>query len=157
MGFQYPPEPTDIRELISRKEAIQAELDAQLSILQANQCTMNTPLVDWEGFPRADIDIYAVRHARVRIIALRNDMSSVMDEIGRALETIYDPARAPQKEESASAQKAEDLKPFARVDGVAPDSPAAAAVCRLTCQNIQSNDMTHRDWNARISSSNLVI
>jgi len=90
---------------------------------------MTTPLVDSEGFPRADIDIYAVRKARVRIIELRNDLKGVMDEIGKALEEVY--ARPPPQAESraqAEGEEGEDqLIPFAKVDGVAPGSPAAEA------------------------------
>lgn len=108
-----------------RKEAIEAEIDAQASILRANKVTMQTPLVDAEGFPRADIDVWEVRHARVRIIELRNDLRGVMDSIAKGLEALYDPAiMAERMQESPESQS---LLPFAKVDGVAPGSPAAAA------------------------------
>lgn len=89
---------------------------------------MNTPLVDPEGFPRADIDIYAVRNARVRIIELRNDLDAVMKAISKALEGIFDPALVVTQSttEAAPIQDVAPL-PFARVDGVAPGSPAAEA------------------------------
>jgi len=127
--------PTEqVRILSIRKEAIETELDAQLSILSSNSSTLRSPLVDPEGFPRSDIDVFAVRGARVRIIELRNDLKAVVDEIGTALESVYD------KSAVASGIIAPELKgdvttldgplmPFARVDGVAPNSPAAAAVC----------------------------
>ena len=79
MGFilPAPDNPRELaRQLMERKDAIQVELDAQFSILSANQSTMQSPLVDREGFPRADIDVFAVRHARVKIIELRNDMNA---------------------------------------------------------------------------------
>lgn len=128
MGFTLPnPESPgeQARTLMSQKDNIEAELETHISILKANNVTMQTPLVDPEGFPRADIDIYAVRGARVRIIELRNDLKSVMDAIAKALEGIYDPALAvPSAQESSSSA----LKPFARVEAVAPGSPAAEAV-----------------------------
>ena len=65
---------------MARRDAIEAEMEAQLSILQSNSVNMDTPLVDHEGFPRDDIDIWAVRHARVRIIELRNDHKALMDK-----------------------------------------------------------------------------
>lgn len=34
---------------------------------------MNSSLITLDGFPRDDIDVLAVRHARVRLIELRND------------------------------------------------------------------------------------
>ncbi len=139
MGYTLPSpdSPTErARELMARKDAIEAELEAQGSILKANNTDMRQPLVDGEGFPRGDLDVWAVRHARVRIIELRNDLTALMDEIAKTLETIYSRSPSPPVEgrgdgttsvmgtEAASSE----LLPFARVDGVAPGSPAADAV-----------------------------
>ena len=49
---------------------------------------MSTPLVDAEGFPRADIDIWAVRHARVRVIELQNYISAIVERIKGALQDV---------------------------------------------------------------------
>lgn len=138
MGFTLPPPPMEVaRGLIARKDAIQVELDGQFAILSANNSTLRTPLVDPQGFPRADIDVWAVRHARVRIIELKNDMEKIMDDIGKALEGVYDPRYGGNVTDGASATgtvsvdeaSEEQKKVFARVDGVAPGSPAAQAVC----------------------------
>jgi len=133
MGLQLPS-PNSPREktlaLMARKDAIQTELDAQFSILQANQCKMNTPLIDAEGFPRADIDVWEVRHARVKIIMLRNDMEAVMNDIAKALEGVYEPSAPSEPGAAASAPEPASkpaLQPFARVDGIAPSSPASDA------------------------------
>ncbi|THH19220.1 hypothetical protein EW146_g1918 [Bondarzewia mesenterica] len=133
MGYSLPSmtSPAEqVRALMARKDAIEAELDTQASILRANEADMRTPLVDREGFPRADIDIWAVRQARVRIIELRNDLSGLMDEIGEALQSVYDPANVQPSEgsvEKSSEESREALKPFAKVNAVAPGSPAADA------------------------------
>ncbi|KAJ7600657.1 hypothetical protein C8J56DRAFT_910923 [Mycena floridula] len=108
--------------LIKKKEAIEAQLQSQLAILEAHSCTMDTPLVDSEGFPRDDIDIYAVRGPRQRIIELRNDYSAVMKDIGEALQVALPPSS-----DSTEQSIPSPVKPFARVDGVAPNSPAAEA------------------------------
>ena len=139
MGYTLPSpnSPTErARELMTRKDAIEAELEAQGSILKANNTDMRQPLVDREGFPRADLDVWAVRHARVRIIELRNDLAALMDEIAKTLETIY--ARSPTPPVEGRGDDATSvigteaaspgLLPFARVNGVAPSSPAADAV-----------------------------
>ncbi|EPQ54604.1 hypothetical protein GLOTRDRAFT_116453 [Gloeophyllum trabeum ATCC 11539] len=131
MGMTFPPPHTpaeQVRTLMGQKENLESELDAQFSILSANSSTMNSPLLDPEGFPRSDIDVWAVRHARVRIIELRNDMTALMDRIARALEGVYDPniVNGTPTSASSAAQQA-SLSPFARVDGVAPGSPAATA------------------------------
>src|SRR5260221_2087646 len=142
MGYMLPSpdSPTErARILIARKDALEAELEAQGSILGANNTDMRQPLVDSEGFPRDDLDVWAVRHARVRIIELRNDLQSLMDEIAKTLETVYPrsppppPAEREDGEGSGSttaseATTATELLPFARVNGVAPGSPAADAV-----------------------------
>lgn len=112
------------RALITKKENIEAEIDAQISVLKANSSTLQSPLVDQDGFPRADIDIYAVRRARVRIIELRNDLDAVMNAIAKALEGIYDPSLQIEGDEETNSP---DLKPFAKLNGVAPGSPAAEA------------------------------
>ena len=128
------------RLLVAEKEAIEAELDKQLQILKANSADMRTPLVDAEGFPRDDIDVFLVRGARVRIIELRNDLAAVMDQIARKLEVVYAPSSA--TESDADIMKAgtnPETLPFARVDGVAPGSPASEAVCS---QSIAKN----REW-----------
>ena len=141
MGYMLPSpdSPSErARSLIARKDALEAELEAQGSILKANNTDMRQPLVDREGFPRDDIDVWAVRHARVRIIELRNDLAALMDEIAKSLETVYRRSPPPPAEgegsqggstttASGEATTAE-LLPFAKVNGVAPGSPAADAV-----------------------------
>ncbi|TFK40799.1 hypothetical protein BDQ12DRAFT_733992 [Crucibulum laeve] len=130
------------RALIARKEAIEAEIDAKASILKANDCNMQTPLVDAEGFPRADIDIYAVRGARVRIIELRNDLKEVMESISKALQGIYDPKLAPESSEAES----ETLKPFAKVNAVSPGSPAADAGLQQGDLVLKFGHLTSKDF-----------
>ncbi|KAG6909133.1 hypothetical protein DXG01_001885 [Tephrocybe rancida] len=126
MGFTLPSPASPMehaRALIERKSNIEEQIEAQISILKANDSTLQTPLVDADGFPRADIDVYAVRTARVRIIELRNDLTAVTNDIAKALETIYNPANAPKDPEPSSAEP----QPFAKVNAVAPGSPAAQA------------------------------
>lgn len=97
---------------------------------------MDTPLVDREGFPRSDIDVAGVRTARVQIIRLRNDLK----DVSREMEGLVHRG-LPRGEEGANGAGGEDehmqdgeeegdgVKPFAKVDAVAPGSPAEAAVC----------------------------
>jgi len=140
MGYTLPSpdNPAErARALMARKDALEAELEAQGSILKANNTDMRQPLVDREGYPRNDLDVWAVRHARVRIIELRNDLAALMDEISKALETVYPRPTPPPAEGAATAATAvgtevtpAELRPFARVSGIAPGSPAADAGLR---------------------------
>lgn len=143
--------------LMDEKDRIEAHIDHQLSILRMNDSTMQSPLVDSEGFPRADIDIVSVRtvnfppfaldsissslnlfiiflrQARVRVIELRNDLKALTDQIALALQDVY----PPEPEDSSTAVNVDpgnlhssvsEDTPFAMVNGVAPGSPAAQAV-----------------------------
>jgi 26S proteasome non-ATPase regulatory subunit 9 len=136
MGFTLPS-PTSpseqVRSLMSRKENIESEINTHLDVLASNKSTLNSPLVDGQGFPRDDIDVYAVRNARVRIIELRNDLKGLMDEIGEALTLVYDPTLGGSNalgSEAAgmSTSSRSPLTPFAKVGSVSPHSPAADAV-----------------------------
>jgi 26S proteasome non-ATPase regulatory subunit 9 len=126
------------KNLMSRKDAIQAELDSQYSILAANSSTLHTPLVDPQGFPRSDIDVYAVRHARVRIIELKNDMEAIVNDLAKALEIVYNPLTNGLVPEvspagtSAGGGNSTEKIPLGKVDGVVPGSPAAQAVSLFT-------------------------
>ena len=125
--------------LISQKEGLETEIQTQYDILKSHDSTMSTPLVDAEGFPRADIDIWAVRHARVRVIELRNDISAIVERIKGALEEA-----AAEDASAIAAPTTNDIRnvngitngvngdheprPFGKVNGVAPGSPASTAV-----------------------------
>jgi 26S proteasome non-ATPase regulatory subunit 9 len=125
--------------LISQKEGLEAELQTQYDILKSHSATMSTPLVDTEGFPRADIDIWAVRHARVRVIELRNDISAIVERIKGALEEAAaedaSAIAAPTTNDTRNVNGItngvnaySEPRPFGKVNGVAPNSPASTAV-----------------------------
>lgn len=116
----------DLNALIALKSNVEASIVSQAAILRANDSTLDSPLTDRDGFPRADIDVWAVRHARVRIIRLRNDLSSLVDKIAIALERVY-ASQLPGPEMDAEIPL-HPLLPFAKVDAVAPNSPAQLAV-----------------------------
>ncbi len=81
---------------------------------------MKTPLVDNEGFPRADLDIYAIRNARAALAPLYNDLQKKMDEIYEALVNVHSAAKL-----EPVIEPKQEYVAFAKVNGVAPDSPAS--------------------------------
>lgn len=109
-----------------------------------NNSTLTTPLTDPQGFPRADIDVYTVRHTRAALARTRNDHRAIVEELGKVLELVYargdehpgqaDDVAMESKEVERADQRAdgieqpERIKPFAKVNTVAADSPAAQAV-----------------------------
>ena len=54
---------------------------------------MDKPLVDTEGFPRSDIDVYQVREARNKVAHLRTDAVDILNQIERSLHSIHAKAR----------------------------------------------------------------
>ena len=54
--------------------------------------TLNSPLVDKEGYPLA-IDVHGVRNARNRIHHLTNDHKAIMKDIEKALHAVHSVAR----------------------------------------------------------------
>lgn len=61
----------DVEKLMKQRKDKEEELKAHLSTLEVNKVGMEEALVDSEGFPRSDIDVYQVRKARHRIICIR--------------------------------------------------------------------------------------
>lgn len=100
---------------------------------------MNTSLTTFDGFPRNDIDVPQIRTTRARIIRLKNDHKAVMSKIETAVhEQFAKGADASARQEAAQvgARAATESQipsgatlepPFAKVNTVAPGSPAASA------------------------------
>ncbi|KAI9017475.1 26S proteasome non-ATPase regulatory subunit 9-like protein [Gaertneriomyces semiglobifer] len=114
------------QKLIGRKEALEREITELQDVLRTQGVGMTESLTDSEGFPRADVDVYAVRNARVRIIQLRNDHTGIMKEIETALHQVHAQAKV-EAPSAVETTRDEDLLPLAKVNAVAPDSPAAEA------------------------------
>ncbi|KAJ8307471.1 hypothetical protein KUTeg_015555 [Tegillarca granosa] len=125
-----------MNQLIKKKDEIEAQIKELNGVLDSQQGVgMKEALVDTEGYPRADIDIYSVRHARHQIICLQNDHKDVMKEIEEELYRIHEKARLNKEqamETSSSSEPGntfqERLSPFAVVDRVEEGSPASQSV-----------------------------
>ncbi|CAK1543379.1 unnamed protein product [Leptosia nina] len=76
-------------KLMQEKDRIESEIRDQTAILETNNVGMHDQLVDSEGYPRNDIDVYKVRHARHRIICLQNDHKELMKAIERGLYEVH--------------------------------------------------------------------
>lgn len=84
----------EVMRLIEKKEQIERAINDNGHVLTANKNVgMNESLLDGEGFPRADIDVYAVRQARHQIICSQNDLKAIMKEIEKGLINVHTEAR----------------------------------------------------------------
>ncbi|KYM99170.1 PREDICTED: 26S proteasome non-ATPase regulatory subunit 9 [Cyphomyrmex costatus] len=120
-----------VLQLMKEKDKIESDLRALKEILDSNHIGMDESLVDSEGYPRQNIDVYQVRHTRHKIICLTNDHKDLMRKIEDGLHRIHALAGASETEQSLSdmsdIQETEALEPFLRVNLVSPGSPAETA------------------------------
>ncbi|KAJ8578171.1 hypothetical protein ON010_g1031 [Phytophthora cinnamomi] len=67
---------------VAAKAAIEAEIEAVgAELTSGSNPGLHGPLVDAEGFPRADIDVYRVRQLRHTLAVRRTDHQQVMTQI----------------------------------------------------------------------------
>lgn len=107
-------------------------------ILQ-NKVGFNEPLVDAEGFPRNDIDVYSVRLARTQILCLQNDLKELTKSIEAGMEKYFKETKEtltstklPPEVRDVSASSSspavvEPQVPIVSVNLVSPGSPAEEA------------------------------
>lgn len=57
-----------VLKLMEEKDRIEDAIREQTIVLENNNIGMDESLVDEQGFPLSDIDVYKVRHARHQII-----------------------------------------------------------------------------------------
>ena len=119
----------EVLGLMKQKDEWEAELAAMAEVLKTQGCGMEEPLVDAEGFPRADIDVYQVRHARHGIRTKSNDLKALLGRIEEGLYSLHAQAResAPGGVVPSSAKPAPAVTPFARVLVVVEGGPAEGA------------------------------
>jgi 26S proteasome non-ATPase regulatory subunit 9 len=105
----------DVLELMSKRKEIENQIHQQEAILRSNNITLKEPLIDKEGFPIPDVDLYTVRDARANLIRLGNDYKAITKEIELGLHSIH--GQQPMTPQLA-------IVPFARCDAIEPSSPA---------------------------------
>lgn len=103
----------EVMKLMAKKEQIERAINDCGHILVANKnIGMTDSLLDAEGFPRADIDVYAVRQARHQIICYQNDLKAIMMEIERGLTNIHAEARTSSNTTTTTTKMANmDISP----------------------------------------------
>lgn len=133
-GGSRPITVSDVQELVRRKDELEAQIKACYELLESQKGVgMNEPLVDAEGFPRDDIDLYQVRTARHNIICLQNDHKALMKQVEEALHQLHAREKEKHARDEAEAlaeamSQSQSLpQPFAKVNTVTPGSPASVS------------------------------
>ncbi|OWK61244.1 26S proteasome non-ATPase regulatory subunit 9 [Lonchura striata] len=133
-GEGRPVTVSDVQQLVRRKDEVEAQIKACYELLEGQKGVgMHEPLVDAEGFPRSDIDLYQVRTARHNIICLQNDHKALMKQVEEALHKLHAREKEKHAKDEAEAlaeamsQKQSLPQAFAKVNTVTPGSPASVS------------------------------
>jgi 26S proteasome non-ATPase regulatory subunit 9 len=114
----------ECKKLVEQKDIIEAKIQDFESVLRSSGVGMKTPLIDDQGYPRADIDVYAIRNTRATLIPLYNDLDFKLKEIETALHLVH---ATPAEFVNIEGAIPTSLHPIAIINGVMPDSPADRA------------------------------
>ncbi|XP_020019277.1 26S proteasome non-ATPase regulatory subunit 9 isoform X1 [Castor canadensis] len=160
---------SDIQELMRRKEEIEAQIKANFDVLEGQKGVgMNEPLVDCEGYPRADVDLYQVRTARHNIICLQNDHKAVMKQVEEALHQLHARDKEKQARDMAEAHKeamshrlgqSENHRPpqaFAKVNSISPGSPASIAGLQVDDEIVEFGSVNTQNFQSLNNISSVV-
>ncbi|CAE7600601.1 PSMD9 [Symbiodinium pilosum] len=163
----------EFRKLDQEKNRLEAEIKTLYEYLTEDGMPgVSGPLVDDEGFPRGDIDLYAVRQARNKYVCAQTDHMEVMKKIEQAITALHAgtkvhvpraaPATATEVPEDEPMPESQNVvlqvkmaAPFAEIDEVSEGSPAQAAglqvgdlICRFGQVNLQDTGDLNACFNA---------
>ena len=129
-----------LKQLLAQREALEIEAEAIVAELTSPgpnsepPIGIKDPLVDNEGFPRGDVDIYNARRKRARLSTINVDHKEIMRRIEAELQSIHasplpaSSAPSGQREKLTPATATADrLSPMARIDEILEGSPADMA------------------------------
>ncbi|KAJ3128425.1 26S proteasome non-ATPase regulatory subunit 9 [Nowakowskiella sp. JEL0407] len=128
---------THATKLLAEKDALELQISALLDSLKDMGVGMSDSLIDADGFPRADIDVYTIRHVRNQIIRLKTDLKNKMKEMEAALYTLHSvkwKESVGEDSNSPPAQRKAVFSPFLKINKVLLESPSHSA-------GFQANDL----------------
>lgn len=82
-----------LKALANKREALEAEMLAIQEKLDALGVGVSGPLVDSEGFPRADVDVHGIREDRHRLAVLKTDYVEVTQALDKGLQALHSTLR----------------------------------------------------------------
>ncbi|GAB4816577.1 hypothetical protein N2152v2_003623 [Parachlorella kessleri] len=127
-----------LKDLSQRRSQIEQEIAVRSARLEAAGVGLKGSLVDKEGYPRADIDIPAIRADRHAVIALSNDHKTLSSKLEQLLHQLHAQSRNPGNAQQTSSTAA----PIAAANGapVTRDHPSAAATGQEAQQAVVGAD-----------------
>jgi 26S proteasome non-ATPase regulatory subunit 9 len=128
---------SQLKELERQRQALEDEAAAIVSELDGLGVGLKDALVDAEGYPRADLDLYRVRSQRGRHASIRTDHKALMKRIEVLLPIALaappeDARKTPPPSRSVKPPPAPPSNaPWCSITEVRASSPAAEAGLRL--------------------------
>lgn len=125
-----------MQALIKERDRLESSIAGYIEFLNSpGNPGLTGSLNDAEGFPRGDLDLYAIRDARNKIACYRNDHTEVMKKIEQELFSLHEKTHVAvprTKDNSKANETGEGLglaagPPFGAIDQVAPNGPAFEA------------------------------
>ncbi|KAJ9437322.1 putative 26S proteasome non-ATPase regulatory subunit 9 [Diplonema papillatum] len=112
-----------LKALVKQRTELEQELKFNIDALKSTPAGLDEALIDRDGFPRADCDLFAVTRSRGRVACLRNDLKDLMKRAETIMHAIHK-AAAMQPDDVASAlptsaslgDACESTQPAAHVD-----------------------------------------
>ncbi|KAI3801724.1 hypothetical protein L1987_29837 [Smallanthus sonchifolius] len=153
---------SEVKKLMEKRSALEVEMNIIIERLcQPGGPGLSGNLVDSEGFPRSDIDIPVVRADRQRLAGLRNDHKDITEKISQNIELLHS-SRLPPTSSTAmgsgsNSQGVGDIsssmsvmdvnvsRPFAMVDEISEESPAAEDGLQLGDQIVKFGKVEYGD------------
>jgi len=138
---------------MDEKKRIESEMVEWTEVLSSEGGVgMHEPLVDAEGYPRNDIDVHKVREGRNKLICLGNDLHEITSRVEQGIHSLH--AQSAQSVPKNSLASSVDLAEvsskdtaFAKIDSVAPGSPADIAGIQIGDQMLSFGSVTHKNFN----------
>lgn len=121
------------KALVLRRDEVESEMREILGRLNApGGAGTQQPLVDEEGYPRADVDVIAARNDRHKLARLKSDYDALTDQIQAMLFELH-------ASEKAGKGEAKPIRTMQRKDEVDSTPPQATSGPFVVVEEVQAN------------------
>ncbi|KAJ3220357.1 26S proteasome non-ATPase regulatory subunit 9 [Dinochytrium kinnereticum] len=118
-------EQLEFQRVLAEKERTEGEIRELEAAILSHNVSVDEALVDNDGYPRNDVDVYTIRHLRHELVVKQNDYKDIMRRMEKVVQEVFQRGGKLLVPTPAVPKKAP--MPFALVNSVAPGSPAEGA------------------------------
>lgn len=132
-------------ELIQEREVIQTKLNSIFNYFYTNNINQSTKLIDEQGYPRSDLDLYTITNYRSQLSKLENDLKLINSKLSEHLLDHHSKYTQPSQ---PSNNPPSHLKPWSIIDNILRDSPSWSAGLQTNDKIIMFGPFTHLSQNS---------